>query len=336
MSEIVRAEALRGFRELVRELGGDGDALLRASGIDPASIEDIDAYISFRRVIDVLERAAKALNCPDFGLRFARSVTDVLGPISVAMRNAETARQALTIAKRYMHFHNPSIMMDIEPFGDGHEFVCVGLSMTRPPRNVTQTAERGVAMVHNALVFLCGSAYRPKHVWFEHAPLSPLPVYRDVFGETPSFNKDKNGLAVASSLLDAPHPAANAQMRRITEHYLASVAPPRADSDAIAPRARLVIAQLVRAGVATQGELARALGMHERTLQRRLKSEETSFEALRDDVRREIAQSYLAQPSVPLSHIAEMLGYAEASAFTRAARRWFGASPRDVRKKLSG
>lgn len=95
-----------------------------------------------------------------------------------------------------------------------------------------------------------------------------------------------------------------------------------------------MIARMMRDGACTSTDLAAALAMHERTLQRRLKAEGTSFEVIRDDVRRELAQAYLAQRNIPLAHVAEMLGYAEASAFTRACQRWFGQAPRDVRKTL--
>jgi AraC-like DNA-binding protein len=207
--------------------------------------------------------------------------------------------------------------------------------MHRPPRAI-QGFERAVAMLHRALVLLSGPSYRPSAVLFRHAPLSKPAVYRDVFGVTPEFNTKDNGLVVARAVLDALQPARNAQLRRIAEHFLESVTPPAAADDALAPRARIIVARLMRVGECAQADLARALGLHERTLQRRLKAEDTSFEDIRDDVRRELAQTYLAQRGIPLAHVAEMLGYAEPSALTRASQRWFGQAPREVRRRLAG
>jgi len=78
--------------------------------------------------------------------------------------------------------------------------------------------------------------------------------------------------------------------------------------------------------------------MHPRTLQRRLADEGTVLEDLRDAVRRELAERYLAEPGMPLLRIAELLGYSEASALTRACNRWFGMSPRALRmhRRASG
>lgn len=329
----MRADALRGFRELVLELGGDAEALLADAGFDPAMLADADAYLPFRRVIAVVERAAAELKCPDLGLRMAQRVgVDMLGPLAVAMYSADSVRGSMSVAQRYFHFHNPSVVLAITPYDEAHDFIGLDLRMRRPPR-CPQTFERGVATVHLFLKTACGAAYAPRDVCFTHAPLSPPAVYRAIFGTTPTFGAAHSGVAAAKALLDAPLLSTNAQLRRIAEHFLQSA--PFPASDALAPRARAIIARLMRVGDCTQGDLARALGLHERTLQRRLQAEDTTFEALRDDVRRELAQAYLAQRNIPLAHVAELLGYAEASAFTRACQRWFGQAPRDVRKTLA-
>lgn len=336
VSEIVRADTLRGFRELADELGGDGEALIREAGIDPAALHDPDSYIPYRRFIAALESAAKTLGRPDFGMQLARRTgTEMLGPLSVAMHNADTPREALGLAQRYLHFHNPSLHLAISRFDGDNDLICLEVRMRRSLRH-PQSFERGVLIIHRFLKTVCGPSYKPKTVHFTHAALSPLNVYRDAFGVTPAFGAAENGVVTARAVLDKPQLSRNTQLRRIAEHYLESVAPPVPANDAIAPAARAIVLRLMRAnGACTQDDLASALGLHERTLQRRLKAEDTSFEMLRDDVRRELAQSYLSQKNVPLAHVAELLGYAEASAFTRASRRWFGKTPREVRRRMT-
>ena len=81
-------------------------------------------------------------------------------------------------------------------------------------------------------------------------------------------------------------------------------------------------------------KIAAVLGMSERTLQRRLTAEGTSFQLLLDDTRRELARHYLGQRTVSLADIAYLLGFSDQSSFFRAARRWFGSSPRDYRARL--
>ena len=84
-----------------------------------------------------------------------------------------------------------------------------------------------------------------------------------------------------------------------------------------------------------QDRIAALLGIHPRTLQRRLREEGTSFEAIKDTVRRDTALHYLRERRLPLVHVAQALGYAEVSTLSRSCHRWFAASPRQLRKNLT-
>ena len=77
------------------------------------------------------------------------------------------------------------------------------------------------------------------------------------------------------------------------------------------------------------------LHISSRTLQRRLEDEGTSFQQLRDDTRRELAQRYLREPvSSSLSRVAELLGFEDQSNLFRACKRWFGESPGQYRARF--
>ena len=74
--------------------------------------------------------------------------------------------------------------------------------------------------------------------------------------------------------------------------------------------------------------------LSQRTLQRRLQEENSSFQQLLDETRRELAVQYLAQPDRSLLEIAYLLGFADPSNFFRAFRRWFGTTPGEYRSRL--
>lgn len=82
-------------------------------------------------------------------------------------------------------------------------------------------------------------------------------------------------------------------------------------------------------------QVALALCLGDRTLQRRLRSEGVSFQQLLDETRRELAQQYLRQPGHSLKRVAEQLGFEDQSNLFRACRRWFGMSPGRYRDGLS-
>ena len=95
------------------------------------------------------------------------------------------------------------------------------------------------------------------------------------------------------------------------------------------------VRQLLLAGEPPLETVAEQLGLAPWSLQRRLRDEGLSFSQLVDGVRRELATHYLGQPQLPISQLAPLLGYSEASAFSRAFRRWFGVGPRQWRQQAA-
>jgi AraC-like DNA-binding protein len=79
-------------------------------------------------------------------------------------------------------------------------------------------------------------------------------------------------------------------------------------------------------------EVAQMLAMHRRTLNRRLKASGTTFQAVLDEVRFEVARELLTDRAIALDDIAAALGYAGVSPFMRTFRRWTGTTPGQWRR----
>jgi len=102
----------------------------------------------------------------------------------------------------------------------------------------------------------------------------------------------------------------------------------------LSARVRILINRQLVEGNCTCKGVASSLGLHPRTLQRRLREENESFEAIKDSVRRDVALRYLQQPDISLVQVTELLGYSETSVLSRSCVRWFSASPRRLRNDL--
>ena len=103
---------------------------------------------------------------------------------------------------------------------------------------------------------------------------------------------------------------------------------------AVGARVRHEIARLLPQGEPRREEVAAVLGLTDRTLQRRLQAESTSYQQLLDDTRRELARQYLGEPRHSLAEVADLLGFADQSNLFRACKRWFGLPPGQYRAQV--
>jgi AraC-like DNA-binding protein len=160
-----------------------------------------------------------------------------------------------------------------------------------------------------------------------------LAPYKQAFHAPLEFNAVYDALIFERTDMEAPLPTANEAMAllhdRFAGEYLA-----RFSENRVTHKARQVLCRLLPQGEPKREVVAQTLHLSQRTLQRRLQEEGTSFQTLLDDTRRELAEQYLAQPSMSLLEIAYLLGFADPSNFFRAFRRWFDATPGEYRARL--
>lgn len=332
--ETVHAGTLVQFPELVAERGGDAGGLMRAAGIDPALLAQATPRASLRAMIDLLERAAEHLQCPDFGLRLAarQGGGKVFGPMGVVMRNSRTFGQAL----RYVAEHNQaySLAMAIPLERDRSSqrvFIGYGILLDNVPY-CAQMVEQAILLAHINAAESTGGRARAREVWFRHQPLSLLRTYRDHFGCDVRFGQQADGLFFAESDMDAPVVDPVSTYYELATCFIDTHFP--AQERPMHARVRGLVRRQIGVSDCRVEHIADELCVHPRTLHRRLKWEGVTFEAIKDDVRRDMARYYLERTSVPVTRIAERLGYAETSVLSRSCLRWFGGPPRDVRARV--
>jgi AraC-like DNA-binding protein len=106
---------------------------------------------------------------------------------------------------------------------------------------------------------------------------------------------------------------------------------PKAAAD-LATQVRHMIRHQLHYEGPTMAAVAGELGLHPRTLRRRLADEGETFEHLRDTVRFAVSRELIELTGIPISEVADFLGFSSLAVFSRAFRRWSGASPSDWRR----
>jgi len=174
----------------------------------------------------------------------------------------------------------------------------------------------------------------PTRVRVAHRRTSIPTKLKSFLGCPIEFGCSVDEVTFAGSVRFAPIVSADPHLNRLLTAYCEAALAKREQSPAIL-RSNLEneITQLLPQGEARAEDVARRLGMSHRTLARRLASEGLSFSIILDELKADLAKRYLRDDDLPMSEVARLLGYAEASAFTHAFRRWTGMTPRQFRLK---
>lgn len=329
--ELAHAGTLQFFAEYVASQGGAPDRLMEEVGIAAGALAGHAPRLSYRRMIELLELAAERLQQPDFGMRLAtfQDGGKVFGPIGVAMRNSATFGDALRYVERHMRAYSLAADMRIDTDRvAGKVSVTFEVLLDQAVRK-RHTVEQVILLGHLNAMQITGGQVRARQIRFRHPPGAPVTVYRKHFGCEVLFDQPLNGTIYTLDDLNTPIVAPEAQHYEMATFFIESHFP-----DAAAPlhaRVRGSIQSHLGVSACTLQRIAEELHMHERTLHRRLRDEGRSFEDIKDDVRRDLAEYYLQHTNVPLTRICEKLGYSESSVLSRSCLRWFGCTPSDLR-----
>ncbi len=150
-----------------------------------------------------------------------------------------------------------------------------------------------------------------------------------------SFGAELSTIELDRALWDRRMPADNPRMHDALELHARELLAESLQAPLLARRLRAVLGNDLADGPPSMARAAKRLGLTARTLQRRLQEERTTFQAELDAHRADLARRYLADGKLGVSEIAFLLGYADASAFARAHRRWFGSAPAERRRAQS-
>lgn len=348
-NHVTLATLLSGYCELVDDLGGNPDALLADVGLTQSDLRDPFAPIPVRAIGQLLEETATRLGCPDFGLRIAerQSLDAVMQPLGRLCQTAPTVRDALESCSRHIGAFNSGLIMDVDAQGfDGHEFddcqfddrergslVMVDFKLLNGLSLFPQFMEQLLLLTHKSVLGLSVGFARSRMIWFSHLRIGPPVAYARRFNTVIRFGQEYDAILLGESDLETGIAGSNAELFA-SEAQLAAMRFPVRDKDIEARVRQAIFRALTRSEECSRHSIARRLGFQERTLNRHLFKKDTSFEAIRDEIRRNLAFRYLARPDLSLSDIAGRLGYSELAVLSRCCQRWFGSSPRQLRQSL--
>jgi len=323
---------VKGIAEMLAAEGLDVAGLFAAAGIDRSALEGPAARLQTEKLSHLWELAVERSRNPAIALaqhQVARPAAfDVVG---YTMMSCADLRGAFERLIRYLLILSDALTMTMTGEGDGYRIDFVLFGGDRPiPR---QRIEFIFVTVVSFCRWITRSDLSPRSVELAYpGPADPAP-YRTAFRCPVVFDAPRNSLLFASADMNLALPTFNPQLAELHERFAGEYLR-HFDHAQTSFRVREAIVRRLPDGEPRRDEVAVELRMSERTLQRRLEEEKTSFVQLLDDTRRELADQYLGRLHLSLAQAAYLLGFADQSSFFRACRRWFKVSPGQYRNQL--
>lgn len=311
--------------------GVDPRRLCTKIGFDLAGAEDPTARISLAIEQALWESAAVECRDPDFGLHTAESLKPgAFDVLDYAVRSAPTLKVALERLLRYSRLtHEPAIFrMSTGPSTIRIEH-CFRPGSDLPCRQEAEFTLASIVVIGRQIV---DGGFKPLRVEFMHRKPLETGEHARIFGVLPRFSSKVNALEIDRAMLDRQLITADTVLSRIIEGHAEALLNTIA-SESVTEELRAALTRLLPQGRCTISAVAHTVRMSERTLQRKLERESTTFAKVLDDLRHDLGLRYLKEGQVSLAEIAYLLGYSEPSPFHRAFKRWTGSTPQAVRRQ---
>jgi AraC-like DNA-binding protein len=320
----LRIGATMAVPEVLRSLGTDPAAVLAGVGLDPTIFDSADNIISYAARGRLVKHCVESTGCQHFGLLVGQAGgLQSLGLMGLLVKYSPDVGAALRSLVRYLHLHvrgaATTLTLEAETVMLSYEIHVPGVEAN------DQVADGALALMFNIMRALCGPEWRPDEVRFAHREPVDVAPFRRFFRVPLRFDAEENALVFSADWFGHALPGSDPQLRRLLQKQIDALEVEHGDD--FPERVRKVLHSSIVTGHTRADQVAAIFSIHARTLNRRLDEFGIGFRELLDEVRFGIARQMLENSAMDVAQITAMLDYADASAFTRAFRRWSGTTP---------
>lgn len=315
-------------RTFLRHYLIDPKPLYAELGIDFPRLNDPEYRIPVVIMTQLWRRAVAMTGDACFGLEVARHVSpttfQALGYATMASKNVQeaifriiqNANAVSDVAQLSLQGRNDELLLRINLRSDSPE-----------------VAVEAIEAFMASMIYIC------RHYMHIEPPINAVYLkreapaeshrYSEIFAAPVFFNAEENAFASrlesVMSILPTHNPALAEANDKLLEKWREKMQPPDLKKQVIDVIDRLLPEE------PKQERVAMHLNISVRTLQRKLEGQGTSFQVLLDNTRQHLAEHWLREKKMSIQQIADALGFANPSAFTRAFKRWAGCSPESFR-----
>jgi AraC-like DNA-binding protein len=321
-------------RQLAEELAKQGypvRQLLTQAGISERALQGKDARIPFTKNAAFFEFAAEATENSNLGLEFAQSRdTRDAGLLGYVGLNSPTVKDALKNLSRYRHVMSDALEINVDELENSGTIRWWRRGLA--PARCRQYMEFGTTNLIRGLREVTRRRLRPVRVTFAHARNARIREFEGFFGCPVEFGRRANLIELSQTDLSVPIIDADKRLLHVLRSYSTEVlAKHRQRPPSLIETVERLIVDRLSNAEARIDIVAKELAMSSRSLSRALAKLGTSFHAIVETLRKDLAHKYLKQGDFTLKEITFLLGYADISSFNHAFKRWTSKTPKQVR-----
>lgn len=330
----IAASLLIDFVAYLGRRGHGAAELCDEARLEPRWLDEPNARLPASAMERLWAAAERLSGDADLGLHSAETYNPgALSIVGYVILSCRTAGQALERLARYAPLLNEGLQVSLVREGDTTccQFgAAPGLDsfLHRSPRQAMETLAAGIVLT---LKRVTSQPPEPLSVSFVHAAPPVTAEHRRLLGAAVDFGQAENRVVYRSAALETGLLSADPGLLEMFEADARRRLAELQTRGAVSTRVQALLGARLRGEVPSLGAIAAELAMSERSVQRSLGEEATSYREIVDEVRKGLALAHLSRPGATAADVALLLGFSEPSAFTRAFKRWTGTSPSGYR-----
>jgi AraC-like DNA-binding protein len=319
---------------VIDSYGLDPAAVFERAGLDPSRWNEPGARFDDDKLDRAWILATELTGDPCIGLRVARHFSPAsLQALGFVWLTSDSLLDALSRLVHYFRAVSNTIELELAVAGEECRLSIARVMHLRRSRDQSRDA------LWAAVISLCristSEDFTPLALQLERPEPPCVADFYALFRAPIGFGAPRDTMVFRRAEVERPLPTANRGLARANEQIVADYMA-RLDQTRFADRVRLKLVESLPGGGAEVEDVARSLNVSVRTLQRRLAQEQTSWSALLDEARHELALRFIGERQMPVKEATYVLGFSEPSNFTRAFKRWTGLSPTAYRVAARG
>lgn len=312
--------------------GVDLPRLFADIGLDPAVLNDSSAKIDRRKFIDLMIAVMQQTEDEfmGFGQGVYRTRPGTFSMMSHAVINCATLEHAMRRALQFYELFGVDAVARLE-VRDTEAVILFNVRQVEFREFITEIL---VFLTIRFFGWLIGKPIVPIRIMLDFPRSDEAEQYKELFPCPVLYGQSRSQIVLDRTYMDLPLVQNSLSLSKFLRDSLAQLIDGNFHSVGLPAQIRAIISKEYGNNFPDFQVICEKLNMTPQTLRRRLKEGNTSYQEIKDSIRKDASIYYLSKPDLSIDEIAMLMGFSEASSFHRAFKKWTGKTPSAFRKEM--